>query len=371
MALLDEIEPPLPKKVEGANKIESEKKNNHFLAKIASFCSKEKFVELKRSVANFLVMVRDFLIEGKYIPHIIVGVLAIVVTVVNINQRVIARAFSGDIVSTGPDVQFAVTSAADRFTPLIPNDGQIMQDAIVLAAGTSGFASTAGTINTEITERTAQNTPAALLPDNSTETIEYVVKNGDTLSGLSMQFNVKTATIQYLNDISNADMLKPGAKIKIPKKGYEVLASQIAKKEQQKKTQLAAATRNTTTRSTTASRTTGKAPATIDSRAGMKINGYPYGYCTYYAATRRYVPTSWGDAKMWLSSAKRAGYSTGSEAVAGAIVVTSESWWGHVAYVESVDGNTITIAEMNARGWGVVSRRTLSASGGVVRGYIY
>jgi surface antigen len=44
---------------------------------------------------------------------------------------------------------------------------------------------------------------------------------------------------------------------------------------------------------------------------------------------------------------------------------------GHVAYVEQVSGGTITISEMNYRGWGVVDRRTLSAYGGVVRGYIY
>jgi surface antigen len=342
------------------------------LAKVAQFCSKKTIFGAKEQVANFLVGIRDFFVAGKYVPHIVVVVLALIVTAVNVNQRYIAEAFSSDIVAAGPDVQYSVTSSVDAYTPLIKDDGQVMQDAIVLAANTTGFATSSGSITTEITERTKQNTPAAELPDNTSQTIEYSVKNGDTLSGIGMLFNVKVSTIQYLNDISNADMLKPGSTIKIPKKGYEVSASAIAKKAADKKAaQLAAAARNTVTRNSSTSRATGSAPASIKAPAGSKINGYPYGYCTYYVATRRAVPSSWGDAKQWLGSAQRAGYSTGSQPVAGAIVVTTESWWGHVAYVESTDGDTITIAEMNARGWGVVSRRTLSAHGGVVRGYIY
>ncbi|MDO8443881.1 MAG: CHAP domain-containing protein, partial [bacterium] len=79
----------------------------------------------------------------------------------------------------------------------------------------------------------------------------------------------------------------------------------------------------------------------------------------------------WGNGGQWLNSAQRAGYSTGSTPVPGAIMVSSESFWGHVAYVESVDGDEFTIVEMNARGWGVTSRRTKNKNDRVIKGFIY
>ncbi len=97
---------------------------------------------------------------------------------------------------------------------------------------------------------------------------------------------------------------------------------------------------------------------------------FPYGYCTWYVASRRHV--GWlGNAGDWLYNARAAGYATGYSPQAGSIMVTSESGWGHVAYVESVGAGTVTISEMNYNGWGVVNSRTLSTSSGVIRGYIY
>ena len=89
-------------------------------------------------------------------------------------------------------------------------------------------------------------------------------------------------------------------------------------------------------------------------------NRFPYGYCTYWVASKRYVPWS-GNANQWLYNARSMGYSTGRTPQVGAIMVTNESWWGHVAYVEAVHGNSATISEMNYSGWGRVNHRTLSA----------
>jgi len=75
---------------------------------------------------------------------------------------------------------------------------------------------------------------------------------------------------------------------------------------------------------------------------------FPYGYCTWYVAQRRYVPWS-GNAGTWLYKAKAMGYATGRTPKVGSIMVSSESWWGHVAIVEKVSGSTITISEMNLR----------------------
>lgn len=99
---------------------------------------------------------------------------------------------------------------------------------------------------------------------------------------------------------------------------------------------------------------------------------FPYGYCTWYVASKVYVPWG-GDAKFWLTNAKAYGYKTGKTPMKGSIVATTENKrYGHVALVESVnDDNTITISEMNYVGWGRVSVRVLSTNSPVIRGYIY
>jgi len=197
-----------------------------------------------------------------------------------------------------------------------------------------------------ITE-TAQ-TVIAPSTENRASTITYIVQFGDTLSSIGWNYGLKMATIKAVNNLSS-ETIKPGQSLKLPP--ADLSASYLAQLVAQRK-QVAGA-------------------KTVNRTPGSSKNGYPYGWCTYYVATRRYVPSHWGNASAWLSSARSAGYATGSQPAVGAIVVTSESWMGHVAYVEQVSGGTITISEMNYRGWGVVDRRTLSAYGGVVRGYIY
>jgi surface antigen len=73
------------------------------------------------------------------------------------------------------------------------------------------------------------------------------------------------------------------------------------------------------------------------------------------------VPSGWGNARSWLYNARRSGYKTGSLPVPGAIAWTGAGWLGHVAYVESVSGNMVTISEMNYLGWNRISQRTLPA----------
>lgn len=99
---------------------------------------------------------------------------------------------------------------------------------------------------------------------------------------------------------------------------------------------------------------------------------FPYGNCTYYVAQKRQIPWT-GNAGTWLNGAKSYGYETGSSPKPGAIVVTSEgsSKVGHVAYVESVDGDNITVSEMNYNGFGKISTRTISANYKLIKGFIY
>jgi len=304
--------------------------------------------EKKEELSNDLLPVFKF--SKEHLPHLIVAVITFVVITSNFVVR-FAKANVNEYVVSDPGTEINLAEQADKYTPLLKDSADAVEKAY--AASTDEFVQVSTTVDTVYTEREEP------LPDNSASTVYYTVRNGDTLTTLGWKFNIKVATLKYVNDI-DSDLIKPGQQLKVPKSGYEVPASQIAARQKEK---LAAANKNTKlkTSSTTV----------VNHAAGSRNNGYPYGYCTYYVASRRAVPSNMGNAKSWLSSASRNGMATGSSPAVGAIVVTSESWWGHVAYVESVSNGYITISEMNYNGWGVVNRRTLPANGGAVRGYIY
>jgi len=367
MALLNDVDPlPSSRQEEKTEQSNTARGHNYLNLKGKIFLATEWIKKGFQAMDIFFDMVKGFFVSGKLLPHITVIALALIVAATNLTQKMAAAHNSVEFVSINPEDQIAITQNIDTYTSMIPNDSAATTKAIVASAMSDGFITSAGTVATEITNREEPS----VLPTNDAVTIKYTVLDGDTLSGLGMKFDVKIATLKYVNNIDNENSIRPGQILKIPPKGYEVSAAAIAKKEKDRQAKLAAANRSTITRSSSNSRATGAARA-VTAGAGSRANGYPYGWCTYYVATRRYVPSSWGNARSWLSSAKRAGYATGGEPAVGAIVVTGESGYGHVAYVESVNGGSITIAEMNYEGWGVISRRTISAHSGVVRGYVY
>ena len=366
MALLNDVDPLPSKREETTAKLNTVWGRNYLYIKDKIFLATGKMKESVMPLNIFFGLVKTFFIESKFLPHFTVITLALIVAATNMTQKIAAAHSTVQFVSINPEDQIAIAQSVDPYTPIISNDSTATTKAILASAMSDGFITSAGTVATEITNREEPS----VLPSNDATTIQYTVQNGDTLSGLGMKFDVKIASLKYVNNIDNENSIKPGQTLKIPPKGYEVSSAQIAKKAADKKAKLALASRNTVTRSGSSSRASGSAQ-TVNSQPGSRANGYPYGWCTYYVATRRYVPSSWGNARNWLNSARSAGYATGSEPAVGAIMVTSESGYGHVAYVESVDGGSITVAEMNYVGWGVTSRRTLSAAAGVIRGFVY
>lgn len=234
------------------------------------------------------------------------------------------------------------------------------------------------------------------------EVIEYIVKGGDTLSTIASEFGITTNTLKWANDMSDADSIKPGQKLRIlPVSGtihkvkegerlvkiaeiYNASVPQIIEEnglidKEVKAGQILiipggrvwepepepAPAPSTTRYASAPSYSSGRSVS-----YGGSGNKFPYGWCTYYVASRRTV--TWrGNAGAWLYGARAQGYATGYTPRAGAIIVTSESPVGHVGIVESVSGGSIRITEMNYRGWGVVSSRTISSGSGVIRGYIY
>lgn len=94
-------------------------------------------------------------------------------------------------------------------------------------------------------------------------------------------------------------------------------------------------------------------PATATSTAG---NSYPVGQCTWGAkALAPWVGNNWGNANMWIASARAAGHSVGSTPVVGAVAVWANDpyagGYGHVAVVTAVQsGTSIRVSEANYLG---------------------
>lgn len=103
---------------------------------------------------------------------------------------------------------------------------------------------------------------------------------------------------------------------------------------------------------------------------GGARGNFPRGYCTWYVSTRRYIPWS-GNAGAWFAAAKALGFPVGDTPRAGAIMVSRESWIGHVAVVESIEGDGFTVSEMNFRGFGVVDQRHVRLGHVPLIGFIY
>lgn len=227
--------------------------------------------------------------------------------------------------------------------------------------------------------------------------VTYTVNQGDTLSSVAAHFNITTDTIRWANGNMPADAeLKPGQNLTIlPISGlqhqvkagdtaqslaehYRSNAEQIvafnnAEVDGLKPGQVVvipdgvfpeearpAAAAAAPAASTQQAQST--APAKVSLAPGSRNNGYSYGYCTWYVASKRAVPGGWGNANSWYANARAAGIGVGSDPRPGAIAWTGAGYAGHVAYVESVNGNMVTVSEMNYAGWNRVSSRTVPAS---------
>ena len=91
-------------------------------------------------------------------------------------------------------------------------------------------------------------------------------------------------------------------------------------------------------------------------------NLYAPGNCTWYAKSRRAdLPNSLGNANTWYSRAKAMGWSVGTAPKKGAVATSTSGSLGHVAYVEGVssDGLSVTISEMNRNGLYSMNTRTV------------
>jgi len=106
---------------------------------------------------------------------------------------------------------------------------------------------------------------------------------------------------------------------------------------------------------------------------------FAFGDCTWYVATQRKV-TWGGNAYQWWANAAAAGYAEGQTPQVGSIVVWGQDvpgysyGYGHVAYVQAVQGNQFEVSEMNfgapGGGWDRVDYRWVADGAGYL-GFIY
>jgi surface antigen len=242
----------------------------------------------------------------------------------------------------------------------------------------------------------------------------YTVATGDTVSGIAAAYGVTVNTILWANDLDNVDAIKPGDQIFIlPVAGFNYLVKTgdtietVAAKYKAEPSRIIAYNGLPANGELTAGEeiiipdgvketvpnvptSTGLARREYATQSGVgaatditpnfsrpregKIgqgHRFPYGYCTWFVAQKRYVPWG-GNAGTWLFNARAFGYKTGKSPTVGSIVVTTENrYYGHVAVVEKVSSDTITVSEMNYTGWAKKSVRQLSRTSRVIKGYIY
>jgi surface antigen len=171
--------------------------------------------------------------------------------------------------------------------------------------------------------------------------IVYKVKSGDTPDSLASKYNVSKTKVVAYND-AELHGLTLGELIILPGASIEATRSRPAY-------------------------SSSYASAYSFYRPVYGYNGYDYGFCTWYVATKISIPANWGSAYSWDTAARATpGFRVDNTPTAGSILQDDGSLYGtyHVAYVESVTATSVRISEMNVRahggGWGAVNTWTWS-----------
>lgn len=282
----------------------------------------------------------------------------------------------------------------------------------------SNLANTAVSLSTknELAQSTDTSTtkPQIMQSDANGRSIqEYTTKAGDSVPLLAAQYNVSSETIRWANNLAS-DALEPGKKLTIlPVNGithtvtagetadslavkYQASAARIVSyndlelsgvtvgqniiipdgvlPENERPGYVAPVARNSY-----GGGTGYRVPnVNLSASAG---NRYAPGNCTWYAYERRAklgrpVGSFWGNANTWGYNARAAGLKVDNIPEAGAVLVDTAGYYGHVAVVESVDPNTgdVLLSEMNNYAYGgfnIVNNRTLSAGQASAYQYIH
>lgn len=232
--------------------------------------------------------------------------------------------------------------------------------------------------------------------------VTYIVASGDTISSIASRFSVSVSELRWSNsNLFTDDTVLPGMRLIIPPtpgivvsvqsgqtlqslaNAYHVDQETIADYNRLRNAQLTSGMMLVIPNGVGPAFPQPPAPVfvsafriTIGAPVGKLVpTRFPWGWCTWYVATRRPVPWS-GNAIEWYSNAAAMGYPVGSQPRVGAIMVTTESpsGLGHVAYVENVysDGSWL-VSEMHYVGFGITDQRLIKPGqiNGWLIGFIY
>lgn len=184
----------------------------------------------------------------------------------------------------------------------------------------------------------------------------YSAKAGDTVQSIATQFNAQPERIISFNDLE-VNGVRPDAQIIVP--GGQKPADPAPNTP-------ATPTTRMSNGQTTGSFTSTAGLANVTASVGNK---YAIGNCTWYAYERRAqlgrpVGSFWGNASTWAMNAQAAGFTVNKTPAPGAILQNGGGYagYGHVAIVETVDGDSFTVSEMNYAGFNIVSSRTIPMS---------
>lgn len=286
----------------------------------------------------------------------------------------------------------------------------------------SNIANTAVSLSakSELAQTSDESTakPQIMQADMAGRTVQqYTTKTGDTVPSIAAEYNLSPNTVKWANDLTS-DALEPGKQLVIlPVDGvqhtvadgdsakslaekYRANADRIVIYNDLETTGLVKAqsiiipggvlpeterpgyqdpvtTRQTNQNQAFGGSTGARLSTNLSASAG---NRYAPGNCTWYAFERRAqlgrpVGSFWGNANTWAYSARAAGLTVNNTPAAGAVLVDTAGYYGHVGVVESVASNgDITITEMNNYAYGgfnIVNSRTISAGQAAAYQYIH
>ena len=201
--------------------------------------------------------------------------------------------------------------------------------------------------------------------------IRYTTVPGDTVSGLSKKFGVSANSIRWSNNLSG-DSIAAGVKLAIPPVNgvvYRVKSgdtpASLAQRYRADERLIVVyndAEINGLKAGDLIIIPNGRVQATVSYGsffASYGGNGYDYGYCTWYVASKVSVPTNWGNANTWDEYARLSGWTVSSIPRSSAIAQSDRGWAGHVAVVHEVrktaNGYEVKYSDMNGlAGWGRV-----------------
>jgi len=264
------------------------------------------------------------------------------------DDTVIAKPQIVQMDESGRSVQIYKTKAGDTV------------DAVAKQFGVS--AETIRWANNIVGDALEPNRDLKILPVSG---VLHDVKDGESVASIASKYGTSEARIKLLNDL---DLSNPvtGQQIIVPdgqlpeteRPGY-----QPPVRQQQSQTFGGGSGSRMSTN--------------VFATAGNK---YAPGNCTWYVYERRAqlgrpVGSYWGNANTWAYSARAAGLAVNNSPAAGAVLVDTAGYFGHVGVVESVKENgDVVITEMNNYAYGgfnIVNSRTISAGQAGAYQYIH